>query len=509
MFSSVTDKWNTPQNILKAVTEVLGAIDLDPCSNSHEVPNVTATKHYTEEDDGMKYPWNGRVFMNPPYGEPQHPCKKNKAGDYVCKKKACERRGYHIDDYIPGVRDWTEKFLNEYKNGNMTAGIALIRNSTGTQWFQEFDGCYCCFLRGRLKFNDSKNSAPFDSCLIYVGPNPEKFVQVFKEHGMVWRSCVTKPPEQRLYKLLIRGYDKKSTLANKIELLNRYRTQYITNPDSPTTSPTTSHPHETNRCPPLETYDAPETYTVSERIDSEETTPTMGGQKCSTVIFDECTEFWNNHIKPNIDEIDKKYSDQPNTSDVPGFTIVTGESIPEHIMTTTSQPQNKETPPTNPPQPKHHNLRGRRLHKYGVDRVVNALTEMGYTVDRINHTILAVTSRAGIYYIGVRAKRSATWYEQGGQYEYGIDEDAFRDFDAYARDKGAKMLIAFYNATTDEIHYETLRGMKHNTRTSMFRGKPIWFVPCKTLRPLKDKTGEHIPKEIGKPNIYSIGYQEN
>ena len=46
----------------------MGAIDLDPCSNSREIPNVPAARHYTAQDNGLVQPWEGRVFLNPPFG---------------------------------------------------------------------------------------------------------------------------------------------------------------------------------------------------------------------------------------------------------------------------------------------------------------------------------------------------------------------------------------------------------------------------------------------------------
>ncbi len=51
-----------------AVIACLGAIDLDPSSNSREIPNVPAARHYTAQDNGLVQPWDGRVFLNPPFG---------------------------------------------------------------------------------------------------------------------------------------------------------------------------------------------------------------------------------------------------------------------------------------------------------------------------------------------------------------------------------------------------------------------------------------------------------
>jgi DNA N-6-adenine-methyltransferase (Dam). len=57
------DEWLTPRHVLDA----LGAFDLDPCAPI-ERPWETAAKHYTVLDDGLKQPWKGRVWCNPPYG---------------------------------------------------------------------------------------------------------------------------------------------------------------------------------------------------------------------------------------------------------------------------------------------------------------------------------------------------------------------------------------------------------------------------------------------------------
>jgi hypothetical protein len=46
----------TPQYILDAVIACMGAIDLDPCSNSREISNVPAARHYTVEDNGLVQP---------------------------------------------------------------------------------------------------------------------------------------------------------------------------------------------------------------------------------------------------------------------------------------------------------------------------------------------------------------------------------------------------------------------------------------------------------------------
>lgn len=62
---SQSDTWLTPP----AIIEALGgpeSFDLDPCSIDSR-PWPTARRHYTIEDNGLMMPWEGRVWMNPPY----------------------------------------------------------------------------------------------------------------------------------------------------------------------------------------------------------------------------------------------------------------------------------------------------------------------------------------------------------------------------------------------------------------------------------------------------------
>lgn len=60
------DEWLTPPYIIQE----LAPFDLDPCAPIVR-PWPTATRHYTIENDGLKRPWFGRVWLNPPYGNPR------------------------------------------------------------------------------------------------------------------------------------------------------------------------------------------------------------------------------------------------------------------------------------------------------------------------------------------------------------------------------------------------------------------------------------------------------
>lgn len=61
---SQTDIWLTPPELVNA----LGEFDLDPCA-SIKRPWDTAKKHYTIQENGLAQPWDGRVWLNPPYSQ--------------------------------------------------------------------------------------------------------------------------------------------------------------------------------------------------------------------------------------------------------------------------------------------------------------------------------------------------------------------------------------------------------------------------------------------------------
>lgn len=60
-----TSVWLTPRPII----DDLGPFDLDPCAAPEPRPWPTARMHYTEaQGNGLNLPWEGFVWVNPPYG---------------------------------------------------------------------------------------------------------------------------------------------------------------------------------------------------------------------------------------------------------------------------------------------------------------------------------------------------------------------------------------------------------------------------------------------------------
>ena len=128
-FSSKTDLWSTPQDLYDKLNEEFN-FTLDPCATAE---NHKTDKYFTKEDDGLLQDWsNERVFMNPPYGR--------EIGKWV--KKACESN---------------------------TLVVCLLPARTDTRWWHDYviaKACEVRFIKGRLKFGGSRNSAPFPSAIV-------------------------------------------------------------------------------------------------------------------------------------------------------------------------------------------------------------------------------------------------------------------------------------------------------------------------------------------------------
>lgn len=66
--SSKTNEHPTPGNVVEGARWLMGTIDLDPASCKEFNGHVRARTFYDKELDGLKLPWVGNVFLNPPGG---------------------------------------------------------------------------------------------------------------------------------------------------------------------------------------------------------------------------------------------------------------------------------------------------------------------------------------------------------------------------------------------------------------------------------------------------------
>jgi len=127
-------EWLTPPWLLKT----LGGFDLDPCAPVKR-PWPTAASHYTVHDNGLRMPWQGRVWLNPPFGD-----------------------------------EWPLWVARLIAHGD---GIALLHARTETRAFFDLVWSHAqavCFVKGRIHFHhvsgeQSKANSGAPICLAAYG----------------------------------------------------------------------------------------------------------------------------------------------------------------------------------------------------------------------------------------------------------------------------------------------------------------------------------------------------
>lgn len=109
---------------------------------------MRARVHFTPEDDGLSLSWNGTVFVNPPYGRE--------------------------------LPKWVHKARTEAEQGSATTVAALVPARTDTAWWHDHVTGHAdvFLLRGRLRFGDGKQSAPFPSALCVWGATDKTRAQL-------------------------------------------------------------------------------------------------------------------------------------------------------------------------------------------------------------------------------------------------------------------------------------------------------------------------------------------
>ena len=68
------NEFYTPSHIIEIARACMGGIDLDPASCAIANETVKASRFYDIRQNGLKRPWFGRIWLNPPFGRsPNHP----------------------------------------------------------------------------------------------------------------------------------------------------------------------------------------------------------------------------------------------------------------------------------------------------------------------------------------------------------------------------------------------------------------------------------------------------
>ncbi len=158
-FSSESVEWYTPAKYIEAARHVLGGIDLDPASSRQANETVKATNILTVRDNGLEKPWEGRVWLNPPYA---------------------------LIDGESSAGKWGAKLIEEYRAGRCTAAVLLVNAVTDARWFQPFFDFPICFTYHRIEFytpSGQPRSPVSGNAFVYFGEHVKDFARAFDEIG--------------------------------------------------------------------------------------------------------------------------------------------------------------------------------------------------------------------------------------------------------------------------------------------------------------------------------------
>lgn len=138
LFSSATDNWSTPKDVYEKLNKEF-CFNYDPCPfapnpvfENEELP-FEYENNFSKTKNGLLTNWGGCSFVNPPYSD---------------------------------IKNWCKKAYEEWKEGKTV--VMLIPSRTDTSYWHDYimKADEIRFIRGRLKFGNSKNSAPFPSAIV-------------------------------------------------------------------------------------------------------------------------------------------------------------------------------------------------------------------------------------------------------------------------------------------------------------------------------------------------------
>ena len=163
--SSASNEHYTPVEVVEAARTLMGGIDLDPasCAKANEI--VRADEYLTEEEDGLLFEWNGRVFLNPPGGTLQQDAK----GNWKRKGKGRKRSAAAVW-WAHLLKEWSAKRVTEAVFLGFT--LEVLRATQQPPCALPVSDFPMCFPRSRLKF--SGKSPTHANVIVYLPPVPAR-----------------------------------------------------------------------------------------------------------------------------------------------------------------------------------------------------------------------------------------------------------------------------------------------------------------------------------------------
>ncbi len=115
------DEWYTPRHIVRAVSQALGGIDVDPCAAANSPVQANYCIDVRKGGDGLRDAWPpGAAYVNPPYSD---------------------------------AAAWLQRCHDEASSGRNIVALVPMRPETRAWWSHVWQaGAYVVQHRARLKF---------------------------------------------------------------------------------------------------------------------------------------------------------------------------------------------------------------------------------------------------------------------------------------------------------------------------------------------------------------------
>lgn len=154
-------RWFTPLEILSLVEgSWADGIDLDPCWDPLSHVKAARVFDVRAGQDGLELPWEGRVWLNPPYA--------------------------------PAPAAWLERAARHALAGGEV--LALIPAAVGTDYWREhvWPTASVCCLTPRPRFSSPSSARDTvhlrDCCVLYYGHDHARFAEVWARRGVIVRA---------------------------------------------------------------------------------------------------------------------------------------------------------------------------------------------------------------------------------------------------------------------------------------------------------------------------------
>ncbi|XGV94268.1 MAG: DNA N-6-adenine-methyltransferase (plasmid) [Leptolyngbya sp. BL-A-14] len=159
--SSESNEWYTPAYWVEQARTLMGAIDLDPATSVEAQSWIRAHTYYTKADNGLRLPWFGRLWLNPPYG----------------------KRNYVQGIY--GATAWVERAIHEYQAGQVTEAVLWLRvnGNAGSKALEQAG--FPRVTLGRIAHappaanGEPQKGVGHDTVVWYLGQQIERFQALF------------------------------------------------------------------------------------------------------------------------------------------------------------------------------------------------------------------------------------------------------------------------------------------------------------------------------------------